>query len=182
MKAICNLLLATLLTGAVALPAQALPGDSAEAIRIESDTAEMDEKQGVSVYRGRVRITQGSVRIRADKVTVESTDEGVSKIVATGRPAHYQHKPKPDESIVHAYGEVIQYFAEDQKIVILKNARLEQEDNTFIGDRINYDIQKQQVKAHSDGKTTSGSTSTQRVEIVIQPTKKKEPQQQEETQ
>ncbi len=178
MKASFDLLLAALLTGVVALPAQALPGDSAAAIRIESDTAEMDEKQGVSVYRGRVRISQGTVRIRADKVTVESTRDGVSKIVATGRPAHYQHQPKAEESIVHAYGEVIQYFADDQKVVILKNARLEQDDNTFIGDRINYDIQKQLVKAHSDGSTTSGSTSRQRVEIVIQPSKKKEPQQQ----
>ncbi len=177
MKAIFNFLLPALLAGVITLPAHALPGDSTSAIRIESDTAEMDEKQGVSVYRGRVRITQGSVRIRADKVTVESNDDGVSKIVATGRPAHYQHQPKAEEPVVHAYGEIIQYFADEQKVVILKDARLEQDDNTFIGDRINYDIQKQLVKAHSNGNTTSGSTSRQRVEIVIQPSKKKEQQQ-----
>ncbi len=174
MKASCRTLLIATLLAATPLPVLALPGDQGQAIRIESDSAEMDEKQGVSIYRGRVRITQGTVRIRADKVTVESTKDGVSKIIATGQPAHYEHKPKANDPVVHAYGDVIQYFATDQKIVILKNARLEQDENTFLGDRINYDIEKQLVKAHSNGNTTAGSTKRQRVEIVIQPAKKKD--------
>ncbi len=149
----------------------ALPGDEDQPIRIQSDTAELDEKQGVSIYRGRVTITQGSVKIRADKVTVESDNEGVKKIIAVGQPAHYEHKPKPDEPMVKARGEIIQYMATEDKVVILKNARLEQDHNVFQGDRINYDISKQLVKAHSKGTTKTGNTG-KRVEIVIQPKKK----------
>lgn len=148
----------------------ALPSDRSQPIRISSDTAELDEKQGVSVYRGRVRITQGSMLIRGDKVTVEADDDGIRKMIAVGQPARYEHKPKADQPLVKAQGQVIQFFSDKNQVVILKGAKLEQDDNLFQGDRINYDIKKQLVKAHSKGGTQTGSTG-QRVEIVIQPRK-----------
>lgn len=148
----------------------ALPSDRNQPIRISSDTAELDEKQGVSVYRGRVRITQGSMLIRGDKVTVEADDDGIRKMIAVGQPARYEHKPSANQPLVKAQGQVIQFLSDKNQVVILKGAKLEQDDNIFQGDRINYDIKKQLVKAHSKGGTQTGSTS-QRVEIVIQPRK-----------
>ena len=37
----------------------ALPSDRDQPIRVQADSAELDDKQGVAVYRGAVVITQG---------------------------------------------------------------------------------------------------------------------------
>ena len=41
--------------------AWALPSDREQPIRVQADTAELDDKQGVAVYRGDVVITQGTL-------------------------------------------------------------------------------------------------------------------------
>ena len=42
--------------------AHALPSDSQQPINIQADSAEMDDKRGVAIYRGDVIITQGTLK------------------------------------------------------------------------------------------------------------------------
>ena len=49
--------------------AWALPTDRTQPIRVQADSAELDDKQGVAVYRGDVVITQGSMKITGNTVT-----------------------------------------------------------------------------------------------------------------
>ena len=60
------LLLCTILSAA----AVALPDDREKTISIESDSAERNEKTGLTVYQGNVIISQGSILIEADKITL----------------------------------------------------------------------------------------------------------------
>ena len=50
--------------------AMALPSDREQPIRVQADSAELDERQGVAVYRGSVVITQGTLKITGDTVTI----------------------------------------------------------------------------------------------------------------
>ena len=52
----------------------ALPSDRDQPIRVQADSAELDDKQGVAVYRGSVVITQGSLKITGDTVTLTVGD------------------------------------------------------------------------------------------------------------
>ena len=65
--------------------AQALPEDRLQAINIESDRASRNDKTGLTIYEGSVVLTQGSINIRADKITVHSKANKVSRIVCIGR-------------------------------------------------------------------------------------------------
>ena len=72
--------LAGLLSSVAAL---ALPEDRDQAIYIQSDRAERDERKGTTVYTGDVEIDQGSLHISAERVTIRSTDDEVSASAAT---------------------------------------------------------------------------------------------------
>ena len=153
----------------------ALSTDSNQPIRVQADSAELDDGKGVATYRGNVVITQGSLRVTGDTVTLTQSNQGDIEIVtATGKPATYEQKPAADKELVKASGMTIQYFASREQIVLTDRARLEQAGNTFDGEKIVYDAQRQIVNA---GRASGGNVTAPRprIDMVIQPRKKNEP-------
>ena len=139
--------------------AQALPEDSQQPIRITSDSAIKDNKNGLTIYTGNVDMNQGSLNIKADKVTIYIENEEVKKIIAEGKPARFKQKPEPDQDDVLAKALTIEYQVAKKTIILTENASLDQEGSTITGNIINYDIDAARVEADS---TNSG-----RVEVVI---------------
>jgi lipopolysaccharide export system protein LptA len=148
----------------------ALPDDRNQPIHISSDTAEVDDKTGLSIYRGTVKIVQGTINLAADQVTIHSDNQGISKLVAVGAPAHFQQLPEAETTIMHAFGNTIEYFVSEERIELKKQAKLEQEQNVFTGERIDYDIKRRVVNAYGD-RQPSASAATARVNLIIQPNK-----------
>ncbi len=158
--------------------AWALPSDRDQPIRIQADTAELDDKQGVAVYRGDVIITQGTLKITGDTVTITQTASGdIDVFTSVGNLAYYEQKPAMDKEIVKAYGKTIQYFASNERIVLIDQAKVIQEGNTFEGEKIVYDTRRQIVNA---GRATGNNVSMPRprIDMVIQPKNKPADQQQ----
>ncbi|MCY1348492.1 Lipopolysaccharide export system protein LptA [compost metagenome] len=154
--------------------AWALPTDREQPIRVQADSAELDDKQGVAVYRGNVVITQGTLKITGDTVTITQDANGdIEVFTSVGKPAYYEQKPAVDKQIVKAYGLTIQYFAANERIILLDQAKVVQEGNTFEGEKIVYDTQRQIVNA---GRATGGNVTTPRprIDMVIQPKKKEQ--------
>lgn len=158
---------ASLLALANSSPSYALASDREQPIYIESDSAERDDKKGITIYQGKVKMDQGSMRIVADKITIHSVDNRVHMIVATGNPARYQQKPSPDKQLVVAEGGTIRYEIDPERLELLKNASIKQEGTTMTGDRIDYNITESLVKAAG-----SNRSSNQRIKMVIPPSTK----------
>ena len=152
-----------------ALFAQALPDDRDQPIHIAADKALRDEKQGITVYTGNVRMSQGSMELEADKLTIYQIDEDADKIVAQGNPAKMRQQPEPDESLVHAHALVITYLRTKDMVHLQDDARIEQAGDLVTGESIDYFISKQLIKAES-GK----SEKSEQVVVVIQPTVQQE--------
>ena len=154
--------------------AWALPSDRDQPIRVQADSAELDDKQGVAVYRGDVVITQGTLKITGDTVTITQNAQGELEVfTSVGKPAYYEQKPAVDKQIVKAYGMTIQYFAANERIVLIAQAKVIQEGNTFEGEKIVYDTQRQIVNAGRATGTNVG-TPRPRIDMVIQPKKKEQ--------
>ncbi len=147
----------------------ALPDDTQQPIHIVADEAVRDEKTGLTVYRGNVEMNQGSIHIEADQITIYRIDAEGDKIVAEGEPAHMRQRPEPESPFMHAWGEVIEYYRVEERVLLKENARLEQDGSTVKGDSIDYFINEQLVKAAGNEQDTS-----QRVEVVIPPHKLEE--------
>ena len=167
-------LLLSLGTALGSAAAWALPSDREQPIRVQADSAELDDKQGVAVYRGNVVITQGTLKITGDTVTITQDANGdIEVFTSVGKPAYYEQKPAVDKQIVKAYGLTIQYFAANERIILLDQAKVVQEGNTFEGEKSVYDTQRQIVNA---GRATGGNVTTPRprIDMVIQPKKKEQ--------
>ncbi|MBD8491886.1 lipopolysaccharide transport periplasmic protein LptA [Pseudomonas syringae] len=154
--------------------AWSLPTDRDQPIHIQSDDAQLDDKQGVATYKGNVIITQGSMKITGNTVTITRNAQGeVDVFTSVGNLAYYEQKPSPDKPIVQAYAVKIQYNAAQDRITLIDRAKVINDGNTSEGEKIVYDTVRQIVSA---GRATGSSVTTPRprIDMVIQPKKKTE--------
>lgn len=128
----------------------ALDIDQTQPIEIESDSAMIDDSEGISTYRGNVIIRQGSTKLTADNITVFAQDRSVTQIVANGTPATFKQQDAGAEQSTSGQAEQITYKAEDAILVFSGEAKLEQSTNSFSGDQIEYDIMRKAIRAKGD--------------------------------
>ena len=155
----------------VPLMAMALPADRQQPIKINSDAADIDNKTGVSVYRGDVVMTQGTTRITGDTITIYTKGREVTKVIAQGNKAraYYEELQPGEQGTVQAWGNTIRYDVNGDQIELIKNAQLSQKGDTFKGEKIYYNVALQTVNA----KGTPNQGENGRVQMVIQPRQEK---------
>ena len=78
--------------------ASALDSDREQPIQIEADEAVRDERVGETRYEGNVVLTQGSLRITADRIAIRHDAKGADAILATGQPARLVQQPAPEQA------------------------------------------------------------------------------------
>lgn len=150
----------------------ALDSDRYQPIDVAADSAILDDKAGKAIYRGGVLLTQGSLKIQADKLTIEADAQGkVEKVIATGDLAQFQQRPNENDKLIEAQANTVEYYVANEKIVLIDNARVVQNDNLFEGNIIEYDIRDQKLQAHGKTLAAEGGDEQQpgRVKMVLQP-------------
>ena len=158
------LLCATLIT--FANHTWALPEDSQQPINIQSDRAAqkvLKDGSERTEYSGKVVMTQGSMKINGEHVTIHSKDRKVVRIVAVGKPARFQQQSDPSKSPMKAKAENIRYQLSKDTIVLANGAQIKQDGNVVSGERIEYNIASEKVNA------TRGADSSTRVHVVLEP-------------
>ena len=145
--------------------ATALDSDLDRPIQIVADVAVRDELAGETRYEGNVVLTQGSLVITADTLSISHNVDQADKIVATGKPATLVQQPTPDQAPVDASALRIEYVRSQDLVRLLKNARIAQDGSTLSGSQIDYLVSQRTVRAAG----TPGAGGTGRVEVVIPP-------------
>jgi lipopolysaccharide export system protein LptA len=140
----------------------ALESDRTQPIQVEADSAEIDDGKGVSTYQGNVVIRQGSIRIEADRVTVQQKGSGSEKVTAVGSPVRFQQQPDKGE-LVKARAKRAEYAIDSELLYLLGDAVLIQGSDNFRSDRIIYD------RGHAVVKAGAAAQGKQRVQMTIQP-------------
>ncbi len=152
--------------------AWALSTDKDQPIEIEADTAVLDDEKGISIYRGNVVTTQGSVRMTGDIMTVYFTDDELDTLIMEGNPATYRQLPDDSEVYDEAEALRMEYYELKSLVILINKASFKQEGLSFSGNRIEYDTENSKVKARGSVKQKNGSG--ERVKIIIKPKKKKD--------
>lgn len=132
--------------------AWALPEDADQPINIRANEGQLDRVSRTGVYRGDVQVDQGTLRIKADKMTVEYKDQKVTRITFNGTPATYQQQLNADEEMVFANARTIVYHTQNERLELEGEAFLTQQGNELRGEQIEYDIVAGKVDAESAGK------------------------------
>ena len=164
-------------------PAHALSTDSEQPISILADQAEHDDATRITIYRGNVVIDQGSLHITGDTVTINfDTRDEVTKITALGAPAHFRQLPDGDTNYRKAWAKQMEYFPEQDLIMLFGDALYEKDGSRVQADRLVYDSRNSRFKALTDtaGAPTGGDGQAtekkpERVRIQIKPKKKTAP-------
>lgn len=147
----------------VSTTALALSTDRDQPIELEADQAELDNATGVSVYSGNVIVTQGSMRLEADRLVLHTEGGDLQTIEATGEPAYFRTRPDGEEKDVEGGGRRIDYSSVDSKVVLTGDAWVNQGKDELRGARIEYDIDADRVVASRE------PAGDGRVRIILQP-------------
>ncbi len=140
----------------------ALSTDRDQPMLIEADRAELNDTEGVSVYRGNVKVTQGTLMLTGETMTVYNKEDEVDKVVMDGTPATYKQRPDNKDKDVRAKALRMEYTTNPEYIILLRQAEVEQEGDTLHSERIEYDVANDKVNAGTD-------KPSDRVRILIQP-------------
>jgi lipopolysaccharide export system protein LptA len=145
----------------------ALSADKNEPMLIEADSAELDDKKGISIYKGNVKVTQGTLVLTGATMTVHNDGDAINKVIVTGSPATYKPRPDGKQDDDHAKAQLMEYYKSPETGIRTTEAVIEQGGDVLRSDRIVYDISNDQV-------TAGGGKPGQRVRITLQPKSKKE--------
>jgi len=155
-----KILLLTLLMSNSAL---ALESDFEENVVVNAKRQEVFIKENRVIFYDNVVVTQGTILINADKLTVLSTGgKGTEVMIATGNVATF-YQELDDGKKINAESNEIRYELGKKRLTLTKNARLRQADSEVKGNKIIYQIDKQEMIAES------GNNESDRVITIFTP-------------
>jgi lipopolysaccharide export system protein LptA len=157
-----GLLSLLLLTQSIPTLAYSRSEDNQQPIRVEADSLEVRDSDNISIYTGNVKLTQGSLEIHADQLTLYFDDDKTLKLMQmTGSPATFRQLNDNDIRIT---GEALEMEYRESKstLLLLDNAKLTQGVNIIESNKINLNIGTNSIEA--------GSVEPEnRVRMLIQP-------------
>jgi lipopolysaccharide export system protein LptA len=123
---------------ALSLPAFALKGDRNQPMDLTAQSWN-GSMQGKQIYKGNVRISQGSLKIEANTATVLHTKGQVQSAMLEGAPAIVSQS-RDGGGMVRAQAQRIEYDLTANKVVLIGGVRIEEDGNTTSGERFEYSL------------------------------------------
>jgi lipopolysaccharide export system protein LptA len=163
---------ACLLLGLVlaAAPAAAEKADRDKPVNLEADRVDLDDARKEAVFQGNVTLTQGTLMIKADKITVKQDADGFQYGIAYGKPAYFRQKREGFDEYIEGYAERLEYDGKIDKMQMFTNARILRGGDEVKGDYISYNAVTEFFQVIGGGRNAATEGNPQgRVRAVIQP-------------
>ncbi|SFO08797.1 lipopolysaccharide export system protein LptA [Nitrosospira briensis] len=148
--------------------------DKDKPVHLEADRATVQDANKLATFTGNVVLTQGTLVIRADKMTVKEDANGFQQATAFGNLASFRQKRDGRDEYVEGWSERMEYDGKADKVQLFKKARLRRGQDEVHGDYISYDAINEFFQVTSNNNASTQTHTEGRVRAVIQP-KKKEP-------
>lgn len=158
-----RLLVLPLLALLVSLPSYAETADREKPMNIAADRCLAEQKIQQTVCTGNVVVTQGTLVMRADQVTMRQDAEGKQFARGEGRPVRFKQKLDSGEMLD---AEALRFDYDEAKgeMVLIDKAWVKKGQDIVMGDTITYNLSTEYYQVQSK----PGS----RVNITINPKKK----------
>jgi len=130
------------------------PLDEEQPINITADSLEVQEQQGISIYKGNVIISQGSLNLEGDTVTIRHLNNQLQTVKTVGKPARFKRFSQVEQAWLKGQAHSIEYNTQNKTVLLIGKAQVEQPGKHLIkGPKIFYDINKQTLVAKGSEKT-----------------------------
>lgn len=153
--------------------AHAEKADREKPIVINSEHVRGDDLNKVVIYSGRVTLTQGTLVLMTDKLTVTQDAEGFQKGVATGGKdglAHFRQKKEGKDEYIEGEAERIEYDGRTDKVKLRTRAIFRSGPNEAQGQAIEYDGYTEQYTVDSP-ETADTKAGNRLTTTIIMPKK-----------
>ena len=150
--------------------AHAEKADRDKPMQIEANRMSSDDAARISIFEGNVILTQGTIRVLADRIVVHQDADGFEHATATGNPVRFRQKTDPQNGQpaewINGEADRIEINDRDQKVELFDHAWVTRGQDRVEGNYIFVDERSQyfSVKAGRDGAQGGG-----RVRAVLQP-------------
>ena len=144
--------------------------DREKPINIEADSAHMDDKTSTAIFEGNVVLTQGTLLIKADTLTVLQENDEFKQGIALGESAYFRQKREGYEDYIEGEAHRIEFDALTDQLTMIINAKLWREGDEVQGDFIHYDAATETFTVKGSGQTDGSQNNPGgRVKAIIQP-------------
>ena len=156
--------------GLISASALAERADRTKPINLESDRMHVDDAQKTSVFQGKVVMTQGTLSIRADQVTLRQDKDGYQYGSASGNPATFRQKRDGADGYIQGEAERIEYNGKLDRVEFFNRALLKREPADEVrGNYISYDSRTEYFTVTGGAGPDASGSPGGRVHAVIQP-------------
>ncbi len=167
-RTVVSLVVALLLTCSPVAVAERADRD--KPVNLEADRVELDDLRKESLFVGNVTLTQGTLTIKADQITVKQDANGFQYGIAMGKPAQFRQKREGFDDYVEGFSERLEYDSKGDKVQLFTNARIQRGADEIRGDYISYNAVTEFFQVIGGGKSTATPGNAQgRVRVILQP-------------
>lgn len=157
--------------------ASAERADRDKPIHLEADRATVEDVKRkdstrVSVFTGNVIMTQGTLRITADKVILREDINGFRYATATGNLVTFRQKRDGVDEYIEGWSKRAEYDNKTDKIELFRQARLKRGEDEVKGDYISYNMTTEFFQVIGSNERGIEAGDDNRVRIIFQPKNK----------
>ncbi len=151
--------------------AAAEKADRTKPVDLSADKAEYDGLNKTGLYEGNVVLTQGSIRIQADKVVVKADKRGTTFATASGSPVSFRQKLDGSSDFIEGYGERLEFDTKSDTVQLIDRAFIKRGQDELRGNYISYNSRTEvfRVDGRSNSSNAAAPTGGGRVHVIIQP-------------
>ncbi|MFA9440643.1 lipopolysaccharide transport periplasmic protein LptA [Uliginosibacterium sp. sgz301328] len=146
--------------------------DREKPVNIEADKLTVDDRNKVQTFEGRVKLTQGTLVITADKVVVTQDADGFQKGVATGGAgglSRFRQKREGRDEYIEGEAERIDYDGKTDRAQLFRRSYVKSGRDEVRGQYIEYDGVTENYLVTNGPNATVQQGVPERVRAVIQP-------------
>jgi lipopolysaccharide export system protein LptA len=149
--------------------------DREKEIVVNADRLVADDANHTSVFEGSVVVTQGTMRMTANKVTVKEDAERHKFYVAYGAPVTFRQKRDKVDEWIEGFAERAEFDDLNDVLNLYNRARVKSNLNEITGEFITYDMNKDLAVVTGTPPGAPAPATVPRVKMTIVPVKKPVP-------
>lgn len=152
--------------------AKAERADREKEMVVNADRLTADDANRLTTFDGAVVVTQGTMRITADKVTVREDAKRNKFYIANGAPVTFRQKRDNLDEYVEGTADRAEFDDSTDVLKLFNKARVKSNQNELTGDFISYDMRRELAEVSGAPPGQAVPSNTGRVKMIIIPQKK----------
>ena len=152
-------LLAALALASLAAASHAETGDREKPINFSSDRGDLNYESKVGKLDGSVVLTQGTITIRADRLTFKQNPDNSMQVTATGNPVSFRQKRDGRDEYYEGFAQRIEYDGAKDLLELFDRALLKQGTDEIRSNYISYNAKTEVFKAEGRPDTPAAAAA-----------------------